>query len=274
MIYLDKMVAKNKKNGGFTIVEILIVLSVSGALLVAVLTAIDGRQTKTNFDTSIRQLQNNLQLIVNKVANGDFNYSSSISCTDTAIGPRVTNSGGGTNGGCQYIGEGIEFSNNHQYSYYPVAGLAFSSAGMPISDLDSSVPCPINGGHKICGYSPPDLSSKVDIPGGLSITCSYINSAPSPCNSSYALVGIFNLSCGGNLSNAYSDNVNLYYLSNTTDFHGICTSSSVTPAISGSTSVNSLYLCFDSPDGNSAKISFNSENNPSSVGLTYQNGSC
>ncbi|HUD07761.1 MAG TPA: type II secretion system protein [Candidatus Saccharimonadales bacterium] len=123
---------------GFTIIEIMIFLAVSGIIFFSAMTLMSGSQNKTEFSTAIAQITSQLQSVVGNVANGYYlsqqNFtclanpdggsgSPSLSFTSTSTGPSR-----GTNVGCTFIGEVIQFDpllpglSYQEYVVYPVVG--------------------------------------------------------------------------------------------------------------------------------------------------------
>ncbi len=99
-------------SGGFTIVEVMIVLAVTGIMFVAAAILINGRQNKTEFTTGINDLQQQLQQIANETASGYYPNNSNFVCKSSAIGPVTFTPGSnkqGTNGGCIFMGKALQF---------------------------------------------------------------------------------------------------------------------------------------------------------------------
>lgn len=115
---------------GFTVIEVLIVLAVTGALFTSAALLISGRQRQTQFNQSIRQIQSQIQQAINEVAIGYYSDANSFRCTATATGPSLTAAGStdqGTNSGCIFLGKALQFrvagSDPEQFATYTVAGL-------------------------------------------------------------------------------------------------------------------------------------------------------
>lgn len=94
--------------GGYTLIEVLIVLTVSSALFSAVALTFSGKQAKNESTQAARDLESLLQSTSNNVFNA--NYPTGVVCTLTGPGgsPSVALSGGtqgGTNKGCIFIGK-------------------------------------------------------------------------------------------------------------------------------------------------------------------------
>jgi|GEM_PF-256502 len=99
-------------SGGFTIVEVMIVLAVTGFMFVTAAILINGRQNKTEFMTGINDLQQQLQQIANETAGGYYPNNKNFICNGSAIGPVTFTAGAnkqGTNGGCIFMGKALQF---------------------------------------------------------------------------------------------------------------------------------------------------------------------
>ena len=175
---------------GFTIVEIMIFLAVSGLILMGALLALNGKQNETEFHTAMNNLVSNLQRTVSYVSDGYYETPQGLQCTSTGGAPNISSSGGqqGQNFGCIMIGEVLEFgvsnSAGQEYDEYPVAGLQYVGGTPPtvttnISQAEPTALYPAVGPtvnefgyglnvHSICygdsGYNP----------GPSSATCSYL----------------------------------------------------------------------------------------------------
>jgi prepilin-type N-terminal cleavage/methylation domain-containing protein len=115
-------------SGGFTIVEVLIVLSVSALLAVSALVLVSGRQNKTEFMVAINNVQQQLQQIINETSSGYF-PSGNFTCTAGATYPSIANGGSGQqgqNGDCIFIGKALRFGPSsgttlNDFTAYPLA---------------------------------------------------------------------------------------------------------------------------------------------------------
>ena len=100
---------------GYTIIEVLVFLSVSGALLVAAGALISGRQERTLFSDGINDMTLQLQDTLNDVSTGLYSTNGSVRCEATAGGEiAVQPSGGqqGTSTNCIFSGKLINFPAN------------------------------------------------------------------------------------------------------------------------------------------------------------------
>lgn len=124
---------------GFTIVETLIVLAVTGALLVSAIALVNGRDAKTQFTTSVYSLQQQFQQLINETAKGYYPNSGNFSCSPTTpVSFGSTGTGLGQNGGCIFLGKIVSFSTD-SYSTLPIAGNQYAS-GADTTSLTGAQP--------------------------------------------------------------------------------------------------------------------------------------
>lgn len=181
-----------KKPHGFTIVETMIFLAISGILLVTAINLINGKQNTAEFGTGIRQVQNQLQGLVSNVSEGQYTSDNQFNCAINGSSLLISSptvgqpaNAQGTNLGCQYIGEAIQFApntNTSQYAVYPVAGKQFtdSSYQTPVNQLSDTAAEAIDNGSTISNRQ------IITLPYG--ITVSKINNGLSP-----GMIGLFNV---------------------------------------------------------------------------------
>ena len=116
---------------GFTIVETLIVLAVTGILFVSAALMINGKQSRTDFQVGVRNLQQRLQQIINQTASGYYPNNGDFRCTVTGLigSPlrisSVDPTGQGQNQDCIFAGTAVVFGgpgSADKYGVYPLAG--------------------------------------------------------------------------------------------------------------------------------------------------------
>ena len=175
------------RDGGFTIIEVMIVLGVSAALFVATSLVIAGRQNQTAFDQAIRQIQSQIQQTLNEVSVGYFPQETAFQCTAGGAVPAL--SGGsntqGTNSGCVFLGKALQFkiagtANPEQFVAYVIAGLKQGGAGgAESSSLAEAKPVIVAPGitHSSGGY--PDLSVYDKLQNGLTTSRMWYNNGGS-----------------------------------------------------------------------------------------------
>ena len=122
------------KEVGFTIVETMIVLAVTGALFVAIAATLSGRENEAEFVHAIQDAQAQIQQVIDQVSAGYYSNNNNFTCTSTSGGNSITIGPGsstqGSNFGCVLLGKVIQFgvlnSNSNQpeqYQVYTIAGL-------------------------------------------------------------------------------------------------------------------------------------------------------
>lgn len=99
---------------GFTIVETLIVLAVTGALFVVAAVAFSGQQEKTRFSQSTRDIESKVLDVANDVTAGFFAETDDWECLPNAsssptVQRNVNASDQGTNQACIFIGKALQF---------------------------------------------------------------------------------------------------------------------------------------------------------------------
>jgi type II secretory pathway pseudopilin PulG len=164
---------------GYTIIEVMIFLAVTGAMFAIVMRTFSGQQARAEFNTAVREVESKFQDVINNVGSGLYSNNGNIQCI--LDGPNNiklidTTTTQGTNTPCIYIGQMIHFApagNRSMFNIYSVAGKRVDAAtGREISDIAESQPMviargpspPFNG----CATCP-DTTDTYTIPPGLTI---------------------------------------------------------------------------------------------------------
>ena len=130
---------------GFTVIEVLIVLAVTGLLFVTTAALLSGKQNQTAFDQSIRQVQQQIQKVINDVSIGYYPNVGNVQCTAGGSGPNIVSTPGtqqGTNSGCIFLGKAMQFgigSNPEIFAVHSIAGLQ-KSGSSDVSTLAQAKP--------------------------------------------------------------------------------------------------------------------------------------
>jgi prepilin-type N-terminal cleavage/methylation domain-containing protein len=121
-----------RNRGGFTIIEVMIVLAVSAVLLTAVLATIKGEQNRTQFIQAMRDIDSKIQDSLNDVSTGNYahvfnggtgatpNKNNTRTCSVSGAPPTPSLGGfsgapdvtPGINKNCLFLGEALQFSTN------------------------------------------------------------------------------------------------------------------------------------------------------------------
>jgi prepilin-type N-terminal cleavage/methylation domain-containing protein len=119
-------------NAGYTIIEIMIVLAVSGVMFLIAVTFIGGKQEQATFSSGVNSLATSLQNTLEQVQNGQYS-DIPLNCTNSGSG--INFPGGsfsqGTNSSCIFRGKFIHFYDSavtSQETQYEVISMADSSS--------------------------------------------------------------------------------------------------------------------------------------------------
>lgn len=199
-----RMKGGDQQSQGFTIVEVLIVLAITGVMLAAAIEIIGDKVNITAYSQAINTVQSQLQQVIGTVANGTYPNFNNFTCTSGqgSGAPDIIPGTGqeGQNEGCIYLGRAVHFytsssSYGKQYTVYTVVGrqcATGSSSGPglpgcePISTISSASPVVL--APATVGSTVPDDSNTVTLNSG--ITVSKIQYClTTPCTSSTAWTG-------------------------------------------------------------------------------------
>lgn len=114
-----------QNSSGYTIVETMLFLVISGVILATSLLFFQGRQQRIQFTQGTREVEAQLKTTMNEVVSGYYPNKGDFSCTEGSGGPILNFSGSsdlGTNENCIFIGKMLKF-NSTGYDAYTVLGL-------------------------------------------------------------------------------------------------------------------------------------------------------
>lgn len=301
-----------KQSRGFTIIEVMIVMAVSGAILASTLILMNGRQNKAEFFSGIRELSINLQAAINNVSSGYYNSQQNFICSPSPSGPPLiqavpASASRGTNLGCTFIGEVLQFSKGgSNYVVYPVVGLQYvqgtlSTSQEEVTNLSEAMPTALSPDSNASPGNPRrdlsvDESHQISLPYGITVaSVTWSNSAGGcPVGTSPSLpcpvgaIGFFttfanygNSGTIGGLNNG-SRNVQIIPIPNSSlsdtmpdevnNINSITSSGNivygVTPTQSQKDPTGGIKICFNSGSTNeSGLITIGSLNSPTNVNL-------
>lgn len=174
--------ARGGQNKGFTIVEVLIVLAITGALFVSAATMISGRTAKTQFEQSINQMTGQIRQQINDVASGYYPNNKNFTCTANGADFSITAGANeqGTNEGCVFLGKALYFgvagTDPEQYVSFPVAALQRNAAGEEITSIAAAKPAVIYPAAP--QTNSPNSSDTTPLQYGLKVSNMYYGSNP------------------------------------------------------------------------------------------------
>ncbi len=152
---------------GYTILEVMIFLAISGFMFVLAAGFVSGKQSRSEFRQGMNDINTQVQQVINDVSNGFYPSNNTFTCKDIGAGsaPQLSAGSSGTQGsnqGCIFLGKVIQFgvsgSNGLDYNTFTVAGRQYkisSSDGTLVTLLAEAKPT------AVCGVTPatcPDAS--------------------------------------------------------------------------------------------------------------------
>jgi prepilin-type N-terminal cleavage/methylation domain-containing protein len=117
-----------RSQGGFTIVESLIVIAISGALLASAILLVAGQQRRVEFAQAAQDARSVIEQTIAQVSSGHYPDNGNFSCSATGANINFAVSataGQGTNNRCIFLGRAIQFGNSgnrESYVIHTVAG--------------------------------------------------------------------------------------------------------------------------------------------------------
>lgn len=140
---------RGRHSGGYTIVETLIFLAVSGALFISAVTVISGRQGRTEFTSAARDFEAQIQDIANDVSTGYYANpalgSNFLKCSAPLNSALIIGSGNGdtqgANTGCIFIGKTLQLGvigAHDEYRLMTLAGKQRTVSGADVSSFTES----------------------------------------------------------------------------------------------------------------------------------------
>lgn len=196
-----------KPDRGFTIVEVLMFLAVTGVLMTIAMLTIGGSRQKAEFSASVRDFNSGIQGIISEVRTGYFpNKTAQVKCRVNTSTFALEMTGlfataeQGAHPECVFLGKVLYFdlavtSPRNSVSVITVAGKAFdSTTGNPPTTYVASTPKPVAG-----TYASIDLTETLNLTNGLLVT-KVISSADPLAPSAFGIFNSLATDAGGSLS--------------------------------------------------------------------------
>jgi hypothetical protein len=174
-----------QKSKGFTVVETLIVLAITGGLFISAIVMMSGRQRQAEFNTAIRDVQSQLQQTISEVNDGFYPSRNNFTCVGEVTGPKLVVGAGkeqGSNEGCIFLGKVVHFGvtkadEPEEYPVLSVVGLRLKDGATGpevtnVIDAKSRVIAPVNATEAI---TVPDVTSIKKLRGGLTVKWARVN---------------------------------------------------------------------------------------------------
>lgn len=141
------MLIMRRLGGGYTIVEVMLFLAISGVIFAGAVTVFSGQQNRTGFSQGIRDLASQIQKDVDEVSSSVFLGGGNFTCTTSAVTGRAQLSVGtpglGSNQDCMFLGRAFQVVPTQQKIYvYSVLGNKNTANGEPVTSFLSAMPEP------------------------------------------------------------------------------------------------------------------------------------
>ncbi len=101
---------KRPHQGGYTIIEVITVLTISTVLIVSAMALFNSRIPRTQFSQAVTELETKLRGVTNDVQNGFYPSTNNIKC-DATSGVQAAPGEQGTNSDCIFMGKAIQFAS-------------------------------------------------------------------------------------------------------------------------------------------------------------------
>ena len=205
-----------KRPLGYTIIEVMIVLAVSGIMFLIAADFISGKAERTSFTQGVNEMASRIQDVINQVIDGQY---SDVPLNCSVVGGSLSFSGlpsggQGTNPGCVFIGKVLHFSVSgvpHDYEVISVAGLRVDGSGLPTQNLGT-------GAHGAEAQYIPSLTIQQIVPQQLDIQYIKIIDSSGIPQSSFGIGFMQSLASVNRVKvlNNLAQTVSMYYVSGLT----------------------------------------------------------
>ena len=157
---------------GYTIVEVSIVLAISGVLFISAASLLGNKKQGTDFEQVMQDLSSKIESVANQVKSGNYDDFSSYTCSINGQGrPTLTQpAGGGTpNQACTVLGRAMQVTaESDRIFIYTVLGLRTVSGTAPTSIL-AAMPEPVMGDGPTLNNTGVDLTEEYKLAGSAKI---------------------------------------------------------------------------------------------------------
>ncbi len=146
---------KTPNSFGYTLVEVMIFVAISGFMFVLAAVFVSGKQANAEYRQGLNDVNTQVQGVINDVANGQYPSLGNFDCSTLAAGSykfNASNTGQGANGGtgnkdgCTFMGKVMQFGvagDNTAYKTYSIAGRQYASLDpscSPVAASDDTTP--------------------------------------------------------------------------------------------------------------------------------------
>jgi type II secretory pathway pseudopilin PulG len=173
-----------RQKQGYTIVEVMVFLAISGFMFILAAGFISGKQAKSEFRQGMNDINSHIQQTISDVSNGFYPSAGDFACSADGLGSTPTFPGGvngvGTNKGCTFVGKVIQFGvgspDSTTYNTYSIVGRQFQTDDKsltPPTNFQQAKPVAMTG---IGGSK--DLTQTQNLEWGLTVDKMYNGTTP------------------------------------------------------------------------------------------------
>jgi type II secretory pathway pseudopilin PulG len=173
---------------GYTIIEVMIFLVITGALLATALLVFNGRQQRTQFTQGVREIEARIRTITNETASGYYSNQGQIGCSVTAPGngpnlSTVSNGKQGTNEGCIFLGRVLQFKTGaKEFTVFTMVGQQYNNENKIVTSYGST---PSDARQTLIAQAPgqngaPNATETFELPWGITVTQVSTSAADAP----------------------------------------------------------------------------------------------
>jgi len=165
-------------SNGYTIIEVLIFLAVSAVMFLSAITVISGRQSKTEFAQTARNLNSQLQDWINDAQTGfPGGTVGQYTCKSLGSKLQIDRVAASVSPSCIFLGKAIQVTDKSYLTdptqaskiyAYSVFGQRLDSTGQLVTNLSDATPTAaigVRGGHT----GSADLTTEYDLPSDISV---------------------------------------------------------------------------------------------------------
>ncbi len=124
-----------RQKQGYTVVEVMIFLAISGFMFVIAAGFINGKQARAEFKQGMNDINSQIQQTISDVSNGFYPSNGDFTCSADNLGSTPTFSGStsgvGVNKGCTFMGKVMQFGvgspTSTKYNIYSIVGRQFQT---------------------------------------------------------------------------------------------------------------------------------------------------
>lgn len=131
---------------GYTIVEVMIFLIITGVLLGSAVLVFNGRQQSTRFRQAAQEINADVTTAMNEVQSGYYPNSGNFVCSGSggilSVSRATNQDNQGQNEGCIFLGKAFRFGPSESFSIYTILGLQRTGgvAGTEVTTLAQAKP--------------------------------------------------------------------------------------------------------------------------------------